>query len=264
VSVLLGVGDGTLRPATTQPTEAGAATSNLAVGDLNGDGVPDVIATNPERASFTVFLGNRDGTLQAGTTLPAGVRGYSAPFSAAIADFDGDGRNDVAVADLSTRAMLVRLGNGDGTFGAESSYDIGGIGAFIVVAADVDLDGHVDLVVANRGSDDVSVLLGRGDGTFRAPVRSGTGTGTGPYTLVVADMNLDGVPDAVTPNYQSGNASVLLGIGDGRFESAIDVGAMGDFPYGLAVGDFNGDGKPDVAVCNAVSNDLRVRLNASP
>jgi hypothetical protein len=262
VTVLLGVGDGTLRPGTTQPTESGAETSNLAVGDLNGDGVPDVVATNPARGSFTVFLGNPDGTLRPGTTYQAGVVGYSAPYSVAIADFDGDGKLDVALADDATRAMLVRLGRGDGTLGDERSYPINAVGSFLVVAADMNLDGHVDLVVADRGSDSVSVLLGRGDGSFRAPIVSSTGAG--PYTLVVVDVNLDGVPDVITPNYRSSTATVLLGIGDGRLEPPIDVGVMGTTSYGVASGDFNGDGKPDVAVCNAGSNDVVVRLNTSP
>jgi hypothetical protein len=264
VSILLGVGDGTLGPPGEYPTEPGAETSNLAVGDLNGDGVPDVVATNPATGSMSVFLGRADGTLQPGTNLRVGLLGFSSPFSAAIADFDGDGKRDVALADDAGRAMIVRLGNGDGTFRPEVEYPIGGEGSFVVVAADVNMDGKVDLVVANRGSDGVSVLLGRGDGTFRAPIVAGTGAGTGPYALAIGDFNLDGVPDVVTANYQSSTASVLLGVGDGRFEAPLDAGNTGNISYGVATGDFNRDGRPDFAVCNAASNDVVVRLNTSP
>ena len=264
VSVLLGVGDGTLRPGVDYATATGAATSNLAVGDLDGDGTPDVVATNPALGSFSQFMGRTDGTLSPAVNVPVGIVDASGPFSAAIGDFDGDGRDDVAVADLVSRRMIVRLGNGDGTLGPEASYPIGGIPAFIVVAHDVDLDGTLDLVVANRGSDDVSVLPGRGDGSFRDPVVSGTGAGTGPYAIAVADFDLDGVPDVATANYLTSTASVLLGTGDGRFETPIDAGSMGSFSYGVVAADLDGDGKPDLAVCNAASNDVVVRLNASP
>jgi hypothetical protein len=263
VSLLLGVGDGNLKPATDYATEAGAETSNLAVGDLDGDGIPDVVATNPVTGTITVFLGGPGGTLRPGVNLPVGVRGYSAPFSAAIADFDGDGKNDVAVADLGLRSILVRLGKGDATFGAEVGFAVGGDGPFMVIAADVSLDGKMDLVVANRSSDDVSVLIGRGDGSFRDAVVSSTGLGTGPYSVAVADFNLDGVPDVVTANFRTSTASVLLGIGNGHFQPFVDAGATGEVSYGVATGEFDGDGKPDFAACNAGSNDVVVRINAS-
>jgi hypothetical protein len=263
VSVLLGVGDGTFRETLTFPTIDGGATGNLAVGDLDGDGRLDVVATNPSRSSFSLLLGRGDGTLAPAINVPVGIIGGSEPFSAAIADLNGDAKNDVAVADLTTRTIIVRLGNGDGTFGGEVAFTEGGIPPYIVVAYDVDLDGRVDLLCANRGSDDVSVLLGRGDGTFRDPITSGTGAGTGPYSLAVADFNLDGVPDVVTANFQTGNASVLLGLGNGRFEAPLDAGRTGTTSYGAVTGDFDGDGKPDLAVCSAGSNDVAVKINTS-
>lgn len=263
VSVLLGVGDGTFQAANHYPTIAGGATSNLAVGDLNGDGFPDVIATNPGGASVSQFMGRSDGTLDPAIDVPVGIQGASSPFSAAIADFNGDGKNDVAIADMTSRTIIVRLGNGDGTFRPEVAYPEGGTPALIVVAHDMNLDGRLDLVVANRGSDDVSVLLGRGDGTFLDAVVSTTGAGTGPYSIAVADFNRDGVPDVVTANFMSSNASVLLGVGDGSFDPPVDAGKMGRSSYGIVAGDFDGDGRPDVATSNAVSNDVTVKRNTS-
>lgn len=263
VSLLFGVGDGTLQAPRHYPTEVGAATSNLAVGDLNGDGDLDVVATNPGTGSISLFLGRSDGTLNAAVNLPVGQNRNSAPFSAAIGDFDGDGRNDVAIADMIGRNVVVRLGNGDGTLGPEVAFREGGVPPYICIAHDLDLDGRLDLACANRESNDVSVLLGRGDGTFAEPLVSGTGVGTGPYAIAVADFNLDGVPDVVTPNFQAGTASVLVGIGDGRFEAPLDAGATGVFTYGVTTGDFNEDGRPDFAVCNAVTNDVVVKLNTS-
>lgn len=262
VSILLGVGDGTFQARFSSPTVAGAETSNLAVGDLNGDGHLDVIATNPAAGSVSVFLGRGDGTVDPAVTLPV-ANGLSSPFSVAVGDFDGDGRLDMAIADNRNQSLVLRLGNGDGTFGPEIVLREGGSSPFICIASDVNVDGKLDLVCANRSSSDVSVLLGRGDGTFQDPVVSSTGPGTGPYAVAVADFNLDGVPDLVTPGFQTGTASVLLGIGDGSFEPPIDAGTVGTTSYGVATGDFDGDGRPDFAICNAISGDMAVRLNES-
>jgi hypothetical protein len=266
VTILLGSGVGdtyTLGAPTSYPTVAGAETSNLAVGDLNHDGHLDVIATNPQTASVSVFMGNLDGALAPATniafTLPD-TTDLPEPYSVVISDFDGDGRNDAAIADNRSGTVFIQLGNGDGTFHAGSRPHINAAGGYRMIGYDLDVDGHLDLVTISSDNE-VSVLLGNGDGTFRDGVTSPTGPGTGPYTVAVADFNLDGVPDVITANYMTSNASLLLGIGDGTFEAPIDAGMMGMCPYGIAAGDFNGDGKPDFATANACSNDVTVRMN---
>ncbi|HEX8114907.1 MAG TPA: VCBS repeat-containing protein [Kofleriaceae bacterium] len=281
VTVLLDDGTGrlNLKPPASYPTEAKAETSNLAIGDLDKDGNPDVVATNPQTASVSVFLGHADGTLDPAIRLPVGTSPGAQPFSAAIADFDGDGHNDLAVAEETTGSLLVRLGHGDATFGPEVAYAIGGVRDYIVIARDMNLDGKLDLVCAARNGDTVSVLLGRGDGTFRkAIVSSVVPPGVmlaqdrpwlGPYAIAVADINRDGIPDVVTPNFVGDSVSILLGIGNGHFDPAIELkfGRPADpsfsttTPYGIVAADFNGDGKPDIATANAGSDDLAVRLN---
>jgi len=266
VSILLGTGTGdayALTACASYPTVAGSETSNLAVGDLDGDGHLDVIATNPQTSSASVFRGRADGTLAPAIQITLGA-GQAEPYSVAIADFDHDGLADAAIADNRNLSIHLLLGNGDGTFEvAMPRPAIGGAASFIVIARDVDLDGNIDLVVANRSSDDVTVLLGHGDGAFEPPAISTTGPDTGPYSLAVADFNLDGVPDVVTANYKTSTASVLLGIGDGRFEAPIDAGPTGTTPYGVATGDFNGDGKPEFATANAISDDVTVKLSTA-
>jgi hypothetical protein len=267
VSVLLGAGGGALGPKSTYATVAGSETSNLAVGDLNGDMILDVVSTNPLSSSVSMFLGRADGTLASAIDVPVGIARGSAPYSVAIGDFNRDGKNDLAIADVRSGTIVVRSGNGDGTFGPEAPYLVGGTPPYILITRDMDLDGNLDLVCANRESNNVSVLLGRGDGTFRKTLVSSTNpeglTATGPYSIAVADFNLDGVPDVVTANYRSSNASVLLGIGNGRFDPAIDTGFTGLNAYGVATGDFNGDDKPDFATANASSNNVAVKINTS-
>lgn len=270
VSILLGAGTGaayTLAAASSYSTVAGAETSNLAVGDLNGDAVPDVIATNPQASSISVFLGNANGTLRAATTIPLVVTGSttpSEPYAAAIGDFDSDGRADAAIADNRSARLFILLGNGDGTFHATSAQPpIMGVGSFQIIARDMNRDGGLDLVVANRSSDNISVLLGTGTGVFAPAYASTVGAGAGPYSLAIADFNADTIPDVLTANYQTDNASVLLGVGNGAFESPLDAGATGDFTYGVAAGDLDGDGRIDFAAVNALSNTLAVKMSTA-
>ncbi|HMG23855.1 MAG TPA: VCBS repeat-containing protein [Kofleriaceae bacterium] len=281
VSVLLNAGTGhlNLRPIASYTTVSGAETSNLAVGDVNKDGNPDVLATNPQRASVSLFLGQADGTLAAGITIPVGVTAAAQPYSAAIDDFNGDGNPDLAIAEEVSGAIIVRLGKGDATFGDEVPYAIDGVRDYIVIARDVNGDHAVDLVCANRNGDTVSVLLGRGDGTFRkAIVTSVVPTGVtftqdrpwyGPYGVTVADVNRDGVPDLVTPNFLGDNVSIMLGSGNGRFEPAIAIGVnkpadttlTSSTPYAVVITDVDGDMRPDLVIATAVSYEVIVKLS---
>ncbi|MBC7977153.1 MAG: VCBS repeat-containing protein [Myxococcales bacterium] len=267
ISVFANVG-GTLSPRVAYPTVAGGETSNVALGDLNGDGNLDVAATNQSRASVSLFFGAVDGTFGPAVDIPVGLTGASHPYSAAIADFNGDGRNDLAIADTQSLTIIVRLGNGDGTLQPEVAYPTRGSGDLSVITDDVNGDGRPDLICANRQSNNVSVLLGRGDGTFRRPVLSTTRAETGPYTVATADFNNDGVLDLVTGNYKTempaaiSNSSVLLGIGNGNFEAPR---VLEGFPsYGVAVGDFNADGKPDFAAANFANQTVTIQINTSP
>jgi hypothetical protein len=265
VSVLLqdALGGGVLKEKESYATAKGGETSSLAISDVNGDGNLDVIAANPLSSSISQLLGGPDGTLETATPILVGIVDASAPYSVAIGDFDHNGTADLAIADVRSATIIVRLGNGDGTYQPEVPYLPAGVPPYVLLARDLDVDGNLDLVCANRGSDDVSVLIGRGDGRFRRAIVSTTGAGTGPYSLAVADFNQDGVPDVVTANYETSTGSVLLGIGNGSFEAPIDTGPTGDACYGVAAGDFNKDGRADFATANSGSNDITVKLSTA-
>ncbi len=236
----------------------GLGSSSLTVGDLNGDGYPDIVVTNTGSTSVDVLLGNGDGTFRAPVSYSSGAGN---PWSVAIADVNGDGKPDLIIATFGG-TVGVLLGNGDGTFQAPVSYSTGAEEAFSVAIGDLRGNGHLDLVVANwcpyGGCENgvLSVLLGNGDGTFQAAVTYSSG-GYQSYSVAIADVNGDGKLDLVASNNcltqdncSDGGVSVLLGNGDGTFQAAVSYSAGGSGTESVAIGDVNGDGRPDVLLAN--------------
>jgi Bacterial Ig-like domain (group 3)/FG-GAP-like repeat len=238
VSVLLGNGDGTFQPQTTY--SAGPGAFGVAVGDFNGDGIPDLVTANLEGNNVSVLLGRGDGSFGAQVQFPAGVD----PIYVTVGDFNGDGVLDLAVANNGDNTVSVLLGNGDGTFQAQVHYAVGSAPGY-VLAADFNKDGKLDLVAADQGDGTISVLLGSGDGTFLPRVTYATGND--PQDLAVGDLNQDGNLDLLVTNNASGSIGIFYGHGDGTFQAQLSVNLGESSPFGIATGDFNGDGLTDVA-----------------
>jgi hypothetical protein len=180
----------------------------------------------------------------------------SGPGSVVAADLNGDGKLDLAAANLSDNTVTVLLGNGDGTFTAAPSPVTGARPAAVAVG-DFNRDGNPDLAVANFQDGTVTVLLGNGDGTFTAAPVS-PATGTHPTALAVGDFNGDGKLDLAVANGGDNTVTVLLGNGDGTFTRAAVAPATGGYPDSIAVGDFNGDGNLDLAVANGNDNTITI------
>jgi hypothetical protein len=257
VSVLLGRGDGTFAPA--QHFAVGSGPLSVIAGDFNGDGVPDLAVANFHSGSnsgdVSVLLGNGDGTFQAERHFAAG----DGPRALTTADFNGDGRLDLAVVNLGSHDVSLLLGRGDGTFQDQTRLAVGA-GPWSIVTGDFNGDGIPDLATANGGtggSHDVSVLLGRGDGTFQDQER--LPAGQAPLALVTGDFNGDGLPDLAVANAGSSDLSLFFGRGDGSFRGEVRVpDGTGLDPEALVTGDFNGDGVLDLAVGNESSNAVAV------
>jgi hypothetical protein len=258
ISVVLGNGDGSFGPPTVYPTNQGpgfAGPSGVAMADVNGDGIPDVLYADYGRANVAVRLGRPDGTLGPEKTFPTAAGAHAV----SVADVNGDGKPDLVVVDAVSDEVSVLLGNGDGNFQAAKSYKAG-LNPYSMAVADFNGDGVPDIVTANRGDNTVSVLLGRADGTFGP--QATFPTGKPPRAVAVGDLNGDGAPDIVTANLGDNTASVLVGKGDGTFVLGTQQSPPAPplSPFQVVVADVNGDNVPDIVTANRPANSVSVLI----
>jgi FG-GAP-like repeat len=245
----------------------GSAPNALAIADLNLDGVADAVvahfAASDTSANGTlgILLGNGDATFGPVAAIPSGA---TASDSIAVADMNSDGIPDLVVGNsgslpgLTSSAVTVLLGRGDGSFQPPMAFNSGGSFPSIAIA-DVNDDGKLDVLTANLGGDlvdrSLDVLLGNGDGSLRQPVPYDAG-GVIATGVAVADVNGDGKPDLVTTNFikfvdrDNGAVGVLLGNGNGTFQPPVAFSSGGFGATSLAISDVNHDGNLDVVVAN--------------
>jgi uncharacterized protein (TIGR03437 family) len=218
----------------------------VAVEDFNRDGIPD-LATLTSGGAVVVQLGKGDGTFQPAVSYNVGPPGLPTEGGLlVVADFNGDGRLDLALSAVAGVSVL--LGNGDGTF--QAAVNVAPLSGPLAVG-DFNGDGRADIVIAGST---VSVLLGNGDGTFQPAINS---RGVTAFNVVVADFNGDGLAD-IALGINSGIA-VLLGNGDGTFHLPIEWGSLKGGESVVAA-DFNGDGKADLALSGPNFGNLAVLL----
>jgi beta-lactam-binding protein with PASTA domain len=260
----LGKGDGTFVQS-PNPVCAGCGSpfgGSLVAGDFNGDGFLDLAGQG------YVLLGNGNGIFSSPINWPTGVPGEGSAdlqfHPIAVGDLNGDGKLDIVASNLGGATFSVLLGNGDGTFQVQGSYQAGtgGSGAASVLVGDFNGDGKPDVAVTDATDNAVYVYLGKGDGSLVPTLISQSGiplgftAGGAPYLIVGADFNGDGHLDLAVSSFfgspsnapasaEPGAVWVLYGNGDGSFQAPLDypVGSVGSFPTSLVTADFNTDGK---------------------
>jgi hypothetical protein len=245
ITVLLGNGDGSFQPGATYAVDKTPV--SLVAMDFNKDGILDLAAANWCSGDVSVLLGNGDGTLRSSVNY-----GVAGALSITAADFNNDGAMDLAAMSGGGDVTLL-IGNGTGSFQVSPSFSTGfNLSATGIAAADLDHDKRADLVVSNTygGSQNVGtalVLRGNGDGTFQAPITYDSGLNSS--SVLITDLNQDGVPDLALSTTNSDGVNILVGNGDGSFSYGGQF-TTGDGSTAVVAGDFNKDGRVDLAVVN--------------
>ncbi len=262
-TVLLGSASGALTAQAAQAT--GTNPIAISVTDVNSDGYPDVVAFDSPTAStgaVAVLLGNGDGSLQ---TAQLASQSFAPGTLAAVADFNRDGKPDLALTQQTANKVSLLLNNTlptqypDGRSYASIRKLTNGYGNMAdgVAVGDFNKDGLLDIAVSYLSDNVVRVLLNNGNGFSPATAYS---TGKQPYWVASGDLNGDGYPDLVTANTTDGTISVLLNSGksgNGTFGAAATY-TVGKQPYQVAIGDVNNDGYPDLAVTNYGANTVTI------
>ncbi len=238
---------------TTYPT--GVDPQSVAIGDLNGDGKPDLVTPNGGAGAVSVLINRGGGTFEPKRAYRAGHE----PRSVALGDLDGDNEPDLVTANGDTDSVSVLLNRG-GAFQPKSDYRVGSYSDPTSVGlGDLNGDGKLDVVTANFADGGVSALLNAGDGRLEA--KTAYRTGCGPWSVAIGDLTGHGKPDLTTANHGANTVSVLLNRGDGSFRAKRDY--TGAEAKSVAIGDLNGDGSPDLATANYPESCIGGR-NESP
>ena len=270
IGVMLGVGDGTFRSNGAAFGSGGGNPYSIAAADFNGDGKVDIAAANYNTNNIALFqnaglnASNQVNFSQQPDALP---NRPGNPSSIVAADFDRDGRIDIAATYQTTNDIVIIRNNGlnaygQVTFTQTASFLSGGNNPFDLKASDLNGDGWLDLAVANRFSDFIAVFRNIGNASFAQPDRFACGGN--PRSIAVGDFNADGKVDLATTNPNTFSVGVLLNTGGAFFAPVVTFPASSTpflSPAFIAAGDFNHDGRVDLVNSVQVQQGVIVRLS---
>jgi hypothetical protein len=255
VTVLLGDGTGNFAVSVNQALGNGRS-SDVALGDFNGDGKKDVAVAGSDSYEIRFLLGNGAGTFSGVSHVTV----TSEPTAIAAGDFNADGISDVAVTNYYFAwGLSVVLGRADANFVLNQSITTHSRPTDIAVA-DFNNDGKLDLANAFSWADyGIEIRFGDGSGTF-GPIANTITTSFDPVTLVATDFNNDSKADLLVDISSASSVGVLLGQGNGQFAAAHYSSTLPDAALAMATGDFNQDGKLDLVTTHSGANAIAVLL----
>jgi len=248
---------------------------SVAIGDINGDGKPDLVATNSNTGTVSIFENKSTPGVLAFANRVDIYAGYT-PRAVAIADLDGDGRADLVVTNTYNTflanypayvSVLRNVGNrGTVAFAYVSDYVVGNE-PYSIAVGDLNGDGKPDLAVANVNSSSVSVFRNTStSGTIMFAQRIDYASGKGPWSVALGDLDADGKADMVVANnFSGGTVSILKNTaisGTIAFAQPQELFGINN-PTGVALGDFDGDGKLDLSITSSATGVVSIFKNVS-
>jgi hypothetical protein len=269
VTVLLGDGKGHFTPAQGPPVPCGDNPNDIAVGDMNGDGKPDLIIANTQTPYITILLGDGKGGFAPSPHSPFATTSNPHVHGVVVGDFMGDGKRSVVTDSWGNGRIILLPGDGHGnlltpgqSFGADIHSDQG------VRAADFNGDGKLDIVTTDQAGGAVGLMLGNGKGGFTRAPHSPFPAVPVAFAFTVGDVNGDGMPDVAVVPYDRDLADrsqlgVAILLGDGRAGFTRMPGSPFSLegcagPDRLAIGDVTGDGHADIVVTCAQNARMMV------
>lgn len=225
----------------------GAHPLDIAIGDINNDGDLDVLTANRDGMSFSVFLGNGDGSLTEVDTINID----HGPTSLSLGDINKDGRLDIAATVCSRgcndNAIMIFHGLGNGQFEQEKYLASDGV-PYNIALSDLNGDEFLDIIASDYPSGNIHVLESEQDNLSYKEF--GLAAGLKTIALLPIDLNRDGSPDLIASNHGSASASIFINGGNGEFDKSTIL-EVGPLPYSIASGDVNQDGNPDLLVAHS-------------
>lgn len=260
IGIFLGYGNGSFAEELTYSTGNPSGPTAFAISDFNNDNVLDIVVCNVYTNNIGLLLGYGNGSFANVTMYNFGQ--YFSPKSVAVADFNNDGQQDLAICSYGPNTISIIFGKGNGDFELRVKYSTGeGSRPYWVAVEDFNNDHIPDIAVANSGTNSIGIYLGYGNGHFGPLKTYSSGYASTPVFIEFGDFNNDSKLDIVVINSNTKNLVTLIGDGSGAFATSLTLSSNLKLnSYGLDVGDFNADGCQDIAIANSYMSSIDVVL----
>lgn len=263
LGVWLGNGNGTFQPPNIFWSGSEDISGDIYVAHINDDDYLDVIISHYWQGDIYVFLGNGDGSFTELASDPIMVDDLKVSIN--VGDLNNDGYSDFVVSNRFSNYIVAFLGYGNGTFKRQKRMFTGP--NFIpesVIIEDLNGDHHADIAFSYNERNAVSIMFGHGDGTFNIKQNFPTEKRSASHpSVVLGDLNEDGLLDMITDGAHPYCIDVLLGQSNGSFQAQriFSMKFPSELTNGLVIGDFNGDGHQDILSVKSTPNYLNLLLN---